>query len=209
MIARSLISQLVPPLKKSDSGRKALVWMADFQVRHLPVVDQGEFLGLISEEEILNFNNPDLPVGDHPISRADFALLEITHLFDVVKFLVLNSLTIVPIIDSEKNYLGLITQSSLLAHFGKALSLDDPGSILIIEVNKQDYSLAEIARICESEGSKILSSFIEARADSNLIDVTLKLNSREIEKLVATLERFEYTVKGWRVRLYGLLERAL
>lgn len=59
MYAIDLISFAVPPLKLTDSGEKAVNWMTDFQVRHLPLVDAGQLVGVLSEDEVLNFSTPE------------------------------------------------------------------------------------------------------------------------------------------------------
>ena len=38
MIALDLITDEIPPLKHSDSGERALRWMEEFKVEHLPVL---------------------------------------------------------------------------------------------------------------------------------------------------------------------------
>jgi hypothetical protein len=62
-------------------------------------------------------------------------------------------------------------------------------------MNMNEYSLAEISRIIESENTKILSSFISTDPlDSSKIKVTLKVNKPELRYLKATLERFGYKI---------------
>jgi CBS domain-containing protein len=50
MIAQELINYLIPPLKPTDDGHKAMVWMEEFRCKHLPVVDKGRLLGFLSED---------------------------------------------------------------------------------------------------------------------------------------------------------------
>ena len=63
MTAENLISDSVVPLRTSDTGEEALGMMNDFYVRHLPIVNDKQLLGLISEEDILN-HDVEEPVGD-------------------------------------------------------------------------------------------------------------------------------------------------
>ena len=48
MKAIDLIQNDVPPIKIDESLEKALNWMDEFKVNHLPVVSGSEFVGLIS-----------------------------------------------------------------------------------------------------------------------------------------------------------------
>jgi len=61
MLAKELMSDIVPPLKTSDTGLQALSWMDVFRISHLPIVNNLEFLGLISDKDIYNLNMADEP----------------------------------------------------------------------------------------------------------------------------------------------------
>jgi predicted transcriptional regulator len=67
MTAKELISPLIPPLKLSDSGDKALIWMHEFSVAYLPVVDKGKFVGLISEEDVMDLDDPSEPLRNYSL----------------------------------------------------------------------------------------------------------------------------------------------
>ncbi len=54
MLTANLINNNIPRLKPQDTVAKALQLIADFKVTHLPVVSDGKFLGLISEEALLD-----------------------------------------------------------------------------------------------------------------------------------------------------------
>ena len=71
MFANELITDLVPPLRTSDSVDRALHWMTEFRVNHLPIVNNRDFLGLISEEDILDLNEPESPIGNHRLSLTN------------------------------------------------------------------------------------------------------------------------------------------
>jgi lambda repressor-like predicted transcriptional regulator len=105
-------------------------------------------------------------------------------------------LTIVPIVDHDNNYVGLVSQEDLLHYFARIGSFAENVTILVIEVNKRDYSLAEIARIVESEGASILSTFLNNDIHSSQLQITLKINSQYVQNIIATLTRFKYVVKA-------------
>ena len=56
MIAKSFLSALIPAIKSSETAEKALIWMSDFHIKHLPVIEDGRFLGVISEDDIFEYN---------------------------------------------------------------------------------------------------------------------------------------------------------
>ncbi len=197
MIAGNLLSHTIIPLRTSDSGAEALGIMNDFYVRHLPIVNDKQLLGLIGEDEILEHDIEE-PIGSYSLSMTKPYVRETDHLYDVLKILSEYQLTVVPVVDAEDNYKGLISQDDLVRYFANTGSFTEPGSIIVLEMNKRDYSLAEISRIVESEGAAILSTFITSNLDTERIDVTVKINRQDfqLQRIISSFERFEYNIKA-------------
>lgn len=195
MIASELISSEVIPLKTSDTGEAALIVMADFLVKHLPIVNNTQLLGVLSEDDILN--NPIAEhVGSYKLGQSKAYVSHKEHLFEIMRAMAENELTMIPVIDDDGNYMGLITQEDLLQFYAKSFSFSEPGGILLLELAKRDYVLSEIARLVESDNGIILSSFITTGADPNIAYLTLKINKRDLESIKATFNRFGYIIKG-------------
>lgn len=195
MIAESLVSNIVIPLRTSDRGEEALAIMTDFYIRHLPIVNNRQLLGLISEEDILNYDATE-PVGSYSLSLYRPFVRNSDHIYEVMRMMSQYELTVIPVVDYDDEYVGLITQEDLLQYFARMSSFTEQGTILVLEVSRADYSMTEIARIVESEGSIILSSFITTDAYSTKMQVTLKINARYIQNIIATFDRFNYTIKA-------------
>jgi len=169
--------------------------MNDFYVKHLPIVNNTELLGLISEDDILD-HDVEEAVGSYKLSITRPYVKSSDHIYEVLRLVSDYQLTTIPVIDDENQYLGLISQEDLLRFFASIGSIKEPGSIIVLEMSKRDYSLAQLARIVESESAVILSSFITSVGDSTQIDVTLKINRPEIHRLIASFERFDLHVKA-------------
>lgn len=195
MLASNLISYTIPPLVGKDSGEKALNWMNDFHVRHLPVLKDGLLLGILSEDEVLNFMEPDLSINENNPELLFKSVTPERHLFDVMKLIVDYNLTVVPVVNNQNKYLGLITLENIVKHFAETVAITQPGGIIVLEMNPRDYSLAEIARLIESENTKILSCFLSSSYGDERIELTLKLSRQDLKHVIATLSRFGYEVK--------------
>lgn len=196
MIARDLITDEIPPLKTSDSGQKALDWMEEFRVAHLPIVNKEDFLGLVSEDDILNLNNPKEPLGNHSLSLFKSYVTESQHIYEVIKIIHELKLTLVPVLDESNHYLGLITVTHLMQELARTAAITDPGGIIVLELNEHDYSLSEIAHIIEGENASILSSNITSYVDSTKIELTLKINRIDLSRIIASFNRHNYAVKA-------------
>lgn len=195
MIAEHLISDTIIPLRTSDTGDVALGIMNDFYVRHLPIVNQDTLLGLISEEEILDHDTTEA-VGSYSLSIHRPFVQANDHIYDVLRLVAEHKLTAIPVVDNQKHYLGLISAEDLILHFAKTGAFKEPGGIIILEMQRQDYSLAQLARIVESENAVILNSHVHTYPDSPQIEVTLKINKQNILNIIASFERFDFHIKA-------------
>ena len=195
MVAKELISQTLLPIQTSDSGDEALSMMQVYHVRHLPIVNFEKLLGVISEEDILIHDTKEA-IGTYRLSFLRPYCYENEHLFEVMTKMGKMQLTIIPVIDRDENYLGIITMQNLVHYFATHFSFSGPEIILVLEMSRGNYSLAEVARITESEDITILSSFVNNIPDTSLMYVTLKLNRQDINALKSTFERFGYQISA-------------
>ena len=197
MTASELISDLVPALMTSDTGEDALKLMSDYQTKHLPIVNNKQFLGLISEEDIFNQDIFNEPVGSLQLSYYKPFVPETAHIYEVLKVAAALKLTLIPVVDESNNYKGAITLEKILFEFAKINSITDAGGILALETNVRDYSLSEISRIAESNNARILSLYTSIPEDSTKVHITIKINKEDIRDIISSFERFGYGVLGY------------
>lgn len=195
MIAEEMINNMVPSLKLTDLVSDALSWMDEFRVCHLPVVFEDEYLGLVSENQLYELPDENEAIGSYKINFKRPLVFGNQHIFDVVKTIGENKLTTIPIVGKEEQYLGLTTSVDLIEHLTRLASFHEQGGIIILTMNVHDYSLAEIARIVESNDAKILSSHVASSFDSSQVELVLKLNKTDLTRIIASFERFNYTIK--------------
>ncbi|MFP4555898.1 MAG: CBS domain-containing protein [Bacteroidales bacterium] len=196
MLAKEMVSDIVPSLKTSDTGISALNWMDIFKVSHLPIVNNKEFLGLVSENDIYDLNMPEEPLGNHQLSLVRPYVLENHHVFEIMSLASRLKLSLIPVLSNKKAYMGVITITELLHFFTNLSALNNPGGIVILELNHNDYSLAEIAQIIEGNDAKILGTYITSNPNSTKIELTLKLNVTNVTSIVQTFNRYDYTIKN-------------
>lgn len=194
MIAKDLITDGIVPLKTSDTGATGLKLMEEYKVSHLPIVNNIDLLGLISEEDLYNHNNLDDVIGNHTLSLNRSSIDHYGHIYEVINIFTEQKLTLLPVVDKSDSYLGVITLPALVQKFAEKSGILNPGGIIVLELNEADYSMTEISTIVESNDAKILNSFVTAHADSTKIEVTLKLNRLDIYPVLQTFYRYNYIV---------------
>ena len=194
MDSKSLISSEFPVLSLEDSGEKALRLMSEYRVFHLPLIQRDNYIALVSEDDILDWDTPE-----EPLSLAEFltfrpAVFEGSHPYEAVKIAKEFNLSVLPVVNKNNHFSGVITIDGLFNYLTDNNAIKNVGSIIVLELEQRNYSLAEISRICESNEISILSLSIKNRDEHGLIWVTIKVNTNDIQALVATFERFSYNI---------------
>ncbi|MBT2563514.1 MULTISPECIES: CBS domain-containing protein [Pedobacter] len=195
MFAAEIISDAIPSLRADDTVQKALDRMNDFKLKHLPVVNEVTLLGLVSEDDLLNIDNHDTLLSDSAVNILNVFVLSNVHTYDVIRLLSQLKLTAVPVLDQQKNYLGLISINNMVNAVAEQYAVNEPGGIIVLEISNRDNSLAHIAQIVEADNAQVLSSYVNSFENSTRLEVTLKVNKTEITSLVASFERYDYLVK--------------
>lgn len=196
MFASELISNSIPPLMTSDSVQKALERMTEFKLYHLPIVNETQFLGLLAEEELIEIRDTTQAIGSLPLSILNPFVYEDTHIYDIIRLFHQLQLSIVPVLDYKKNYLGLISTNNILEHTADIFAVKEPGGIIVLEISNRNNSLSHMAQIVEADNAQILSSYVESFPDSTKLEITLKINKTELSGIIASFERYNYEVKA-------------
>ena len=198
MLAATLINPMIPTLKPTDSVGKALEWIDEFGIKQMIVVDSATYLGIISEDILLSFSDDNMPLSDVILQYPNIHATANQHIFEILNIVSQNHLQIIAVLDAQGDFEGSISLPDLAEHFIKNFGAAEKGAIIVLKISERDYSLAEISRLIESNGTKILSSYYasgnypESLYTSRL---TLKLNRTDITPIIATLERFGYDIE--------------
>lgn len=195
MRAEELISDMIPPLKFSETGERALDWMNEFRVSHLPIVENGEYIGLVSENDIFDMPDPSKKLNEHFAVLPRPFIYNDRHVYELMKVIADHKITVVPVLNEKNEYLGCTDLLYLMSQITAINSINEPGGILVLEMNQHDYTLTQIARIVEENNAKILSSFITSSPQSANIEVTLKINTTDLDRIIQTFNRYDYHIK--------------
>ncbi|HEX8348453.1 MAG TPA: CBS domain-containing protein [Hymenobacter sp.] len=195
MIAENLLNQMIPPLKVSDSVGKAAKWLEEFHVGQLPVLDNRQYRGLLTEGDLLDHPNSDELLGTVPLAYADLFVRHDQHFYSIMELAIQNRVQLVPVLNDEREYMGVVSIGDAVAAFGQMPIAVGQGGILVLSMDERDYSLTQISRYVEENNAKILSAHVaQDEHDPYKIRLTLKLNTPSLTRIIATLERFGYII---------------
>ena len=196
MLAETLISDVIPSVKSTEKGQKALNWMDVFRVSHLPVVDNSKYLGMVSDKLIYDLDLLEKPISDE-LDKLNTAHVHADqHIFEVALLMYKLKLSVIAVLDTDHYYIGAITLYDLARRFARLFSLQEIGGVVVLEMNANDYSLTQISQIVESNDTKILSFFMNRIPGTNNLDVILKLDKEDLSPVIQTFIRYDYNVKA-------------
>lgn len=193
MLTKDLISNSIPYLHLDDKVFHALQLMNDYHVAHLPIVQDDQYLGIISEEQLLHTDEESI-LKHLPISDGGNSVQGNDHFLKAIQVAVQNKLSVVPVIQ-EKELLGIVTYNDLLRNTSDFMSLNDPGGLIVLELEGKNYSFSEISRIVESNDAQITQLNTFTDPENGTMQLTLRVNKLEISDIISTFQRYEYNVK--------------
>lgn len=188
---------MIPPLKPTDDGEKAIIWMEELRTNQLPVIEKGRFLGFISEDIILEDNDSKKLVKEYELEDQSCVVMEHQHFYDIIRMASDFDTQMVAVVSSSGSFLGVVGLEDTIRAIADSTAVQDQGAILVLVVNYRDYSLAEISRLIEGENARVLSVAVGREpTDNSMLRVTLKINQTEVSHIAASLERFGYRIIG-------------
>lgn len=197
MFTQDLINKSIPQLKPKDSLAKALHLLNDFRLTHLPVVNENKYVGLISEEDLLD-------VEEEENEKATLAQMQDllipasaksnSHFLNAVNVALQLDTNLIPVTDKEGEFVGSITTTDLLKQLGNFAGCNEIGGLIVLEIERSQFSISEISRIVESFDYTILHLNTTIDPVTALLTITLHINKREVSQIVSTFERYDYRV---------------
>jgi len=193
MLTRELISNSIPYLHKGDKVYQALQLMNDYHVAHLPIVEEERYLGIVSEEQLLHSDDENI-LDQLAINDGGTSVQANDHFLKAIQVAVQNKLSVVPVIENDQ-ILGMVTYNDLLKNASNFMNLNDPGALIVLEMEGKAYSFSEINKIIESNDAQITQLNSYTDPETGIIQVTIRINKLEVSDIISTFQRYEYNVK--------------
>ena len=195
MLNKDIISASLPTLSLNDTVYQALQLMADYHVSHLPVVTDEKYTGLASEDQLLNIEDVSQILEQLQSELSSLSVDANKHFIEAVRITNDNALSVLPVTENGNIWVGAITSTDLLKNLAKLNGIEEPGGIIVLELEKKEFSFSQISKLVETNDAYITQ--LNTHFDHNLevLFVTIKINKFEISDIVATFQRYEYAIK--------------
>jgi acetoin utilization protein AcuB len=195
LLNKELISSSLPVLSVTDTVFHAQQLMSDYHLMHLPVVKEDKYVGLITEEELLNATSDTATIEQFEAHLSKVTAKAASHFLEAVQICNEYGLSLVPVVDKENEWIGAISVQDLLKYLGYMNGADEPGAIIVLEMPRANFSFSEISKLVETNDAHITQLNTHYNNTEQVMHVTLKINKFEISDIVATFQRYEYNVK--------------
>ncbi|MCF4100144.1 CBS domain-containing protein [Gillisia sp. M10.2A] len=159
---------------------------------HLPVENNGVYLGCISENDVRSFEK-DKKLLDYQYALEGFFAREHDYWLDILESFAQNHSNILPVLNDENQYLGYLELTDIITLFNETPFLNEPGGIIVVEKGFRDYSFSEIGQIVESHNAGVLGIFVSSKSN-DLTRITIKLSTTGLNEILQTFRRYGYTI---------------
>lgn len=194
MLVSQIIESGFPLLSLTDKVSLALQLMDDYDVLHLPVINEEKFAGIISKDDLFDANESAalFTLQPHFIIASVFpeehvlAALKVAGRFDI---------SIIPVTSKTGEIAGCIRRKKLIQTHAAFMNVEEPGGMIVLEMDKRNFSFGEISRLIETNNAFITQLNTYTENTTGFFIVTIKINKVEISDIIATLQRYDYSVR--------------
>lgn len=196
MFIHEIINPAYQPLAASNSVEEGLVAMGMQLSDVLPVVDctTRKMLGTVEKHDIFGEKDRKQTIFSK-IKRKPCSLDPNMHVMDAYRHISEAKAQSAVVLDAEGTYLGFVLRDEIAAALLKLLNAGYKGASLMVEMTPSDYSLADLVRLIELEGAKILSIGVEPAATiADRFRVSVKLGTEDIDPILRVLNRYGFII---------------
>lgn len=194
MLIKDLSFEMLPQLNLADTVHQVLQLMQEYHVTDLAVTNEGKLAGMVNEGNLLELDDT-LLLSDIPQPFVNYSVKQDEHFLKAFGLATTHHLSIVPVIDKENNLIGTLEISRLARYVADFLQLQEPGAIIVLEMESHQYSFSEIIKIVETNDAQVTQLNTRFLRDQGLLEVTLRISKLEVSDIVASFQRYDYSVK--------------
>jgi CBS domain-containing protein len=194
MLVSEIIQSSIPVLHYTDTVEEALELLQQNNLEHLPVINNDNYEGLLSIEELLSAEETEL-ISALTDKFIHISVKQNQHFLTALRIFNEADVTTLPVLSDNKEYIGVVTEKTLVQSLNTFLNTEIPGGVFVLEMPKQQFSVGEICRLVETNDAFVTQFNTYAEPVSGLFIVTIKINKTEVSDILATLQRYEYTVR--------------
>ena len=194
MLANKLIQSQYPSVNFFDTISFALQLMEDNDLLHIAVLESNKFKGILSKETLLELDE-NIQIETLEKYFIPASINEDAYFLSAIKVITQLDVSFVAVVNEQSEIIGIIPITTLMNQVSTFLGNEEPGGIIVLEIEKRNFSFGEISRLIETNDAYITQLNTSTDAETGFLLVSIKINKSEISDIIATLQRYEYSVK--------------
>ncbi|MEW5723525.1 MAG: CBS and ACT domain-containing protein [Thermodesulfobacteriota bacterium] len=155
-----IMSKNVVTLPVTADLNEAMRLMKEYDIRHLPVVEDGRLVGLVTERDVRGALFPsmieEISVQDLMITNPITVSPE-TRLEDAARLVYRRKIGCLPVVDEGRRLVGIVTVADMLAALIELMGFISASSRLDVVLPDRPEALEEALRIIQRNGGQVIS----------------------------------------------------
>lgn len=187
----------IKALSLNSTVKKAQKLCKNLPITHIPVVENNKLLGCFAENDIHTIENKNRELKEYEYLLDFFYANTKTSLLELIALFAENDCNLLPVLDKNQNYIGYYELRDILNLFTGSPFMHHDNETLIVSKTKNDFSMSEVSQIVESNNAKLLGIYISYET-VNEVEITLKITSEEMNEIIQTFRRYDYSIVSER-----------
>jgi len=184
-------------ITKDRSIQECVNLMKKHSIRHLPVVEDGKLVGLVTEGDLrqifLASLIEDLAIEDVMISDP-ITVSPDTEIEDAAKVIFYNKIGGLPVVDEQDRLLGIITVADILAAFIEIMGVLKTTSRIDVILGDDPEAFEKVSSLIRDRGGEIVSVGMSGHRIRRKRVYYFRLKKCNVRHLAKVLERAGYQV---------------
>lgn len=205
MIIEEIMNPNVVSMRPHESIGKAIELMDANRIRHIPIIDENQYvIGIVTDRDLKDVSPSILHADEHsedlyrPISTIMTENVLTGHPLDFVEevssMFYEHKIGCLPIV-KEGKLVGIITETDMLHTLVKLMGADQPSSLIEVKVENRLGKLSEVAQIFSEKNVNIISVLVYPDKKDNGSKILLfRVQTMNPMKSIEELKKRGYTV---------------
>lgn len=192
MQLENLIINDLNPVNLNDTVGDVKMMFSQITYSHIPVKNGDIYVGCISETDAHCFES-DKILSDINYALEGFYVRNTTNWLDVLEAFAQNDSNVMPVLDTNNNYLGYYELNDIIQLFNETPFFAESGGIIIVEKGVFNYSFSEVCQIIESNNAKIFGALI-SKMENDKVQITVKIGNAALNDVLQSFRRYGYNI---------------
>ncbi len=212
MLVQDIMQRGVVVLSPGTRLAEAMHLLQRRGVRHLPVLDQGRLVGIISDRDlkgaiasaVLSKSGPAIMSFLDRLTAAEVMtrdVVTIAPMFPVeeaARLMVTKKISALPVTEGER-LVGILTETDVLHLFIRAMGVTEPSSRIDVTLGDEPHALDRVVQTVEGAGGVISSIMTLKSPVTGLKEAAIRLTTINPGPMIKGLEAQGFTVRdSWR-----------